>query len=208
MLFEARLREGIHDGSITMTFRRWRRSQVVAGGRYRTGLDVIEVQRVDTVKPGAITRADARRAGYPTVAALLADLRGGDDQPIFRISLRRLDQPDPRDVLAATDALDGSDLAEIDARLARLDRASRRGPWTAGTLAQIAASPGVAAPLLAKEWDLPTEVFKRDVRKLKALGLTISLPTGYRLSPRGAAYLATGRPRRDVDPARGSSVGG
>jgi hypothetical protein len=28
------------------------------------------------------------------------------------------------------------------------------------------------------------------VRKLKNLGLTISLEVGYRLSPRGAAYLA------------------
>lgn len=61
LLFEARLREGIHDGSITMTFRRWRRSQVVAGGRYRTGLDMIEVDRVDTVTPSAISHAVADR---------------------------------------------------------------------------------------------------------------------------------------------------
>jgi hypothetical protein len=31
--------------------------------------------------------------------------------------------------------------------------------------------------------------FKRDVRKLKELGLTESLEVGYRLSPRGAALL-------------------
>jgi hypothetical protein len=30
--------------------------------------------------------------------------------------------------------------------------------------------------------------FKRDVRKLKELGLTESLEVGYRLSPRGRAY--------------------
>jgi hypothetical protein len=30
---------------------------------------------------------------------------------------------------------------------------------------------------------------KLDVRKLKNLGLTISLPTGYELSPRGRAFL-------------------
>ncbi|MFC5749000.1 hypothetical protein [Actinomadura rugatobispora] len=30
----------------------------------------------------------------------------------------------------------------------------------------------------------------RDVRRLKELGLTESLPTGYRLSPRGRAVLA------------------
>jgi hypothetical protein len=31
--------------------------------------------------------------------------------------------------------------------------------------------------------------FKERVRKLKALGLTLSLDVGYRLSPRGEAFL-------------------
>ena len=31
--------------------------------------------------------------------------------------------------------------------------------------------------------------FKADVRKLKELGLTHSLPVGYEISPRGRAYL-------------------
>jgi hypothetical protein len=31
--------------------------------------------------------------------------------------------------------------------------------------------------------------FKRDVRRLKELGLTESLEVGYRLSPRGRAFL-------------------
>ena len=35
-----------------------------------------------------------------------------------------------------------------------------------------------------------TQPFKLDVRKLKNLGLTLSLEVGYRLSPRGEAYLA------------------
>ena len=35
--------------------------------------------------------------------------------------------------------------------------------------------------------------FKEDVRKLKNLGLTISLGVGYRLSPRGEAFLARRR---------------
>ena len=37
-----------------------------------------------------------------------------------------------------------------------------------------------------------TQPFKTGVRKLKALGLTISLETGYRLSPRGEAFLRRG----------------
>ena len=36
MRFEQRLRDGIHSGAIVLAFRRWKRSQVVAGRRYRT----------------------------------------------------------------------------------------------------------------------------------------------------------------------------
>jgi biotin operon repressor len=49
----------------------------------------------------------------------------------------------------------------------------------------------VRAGDLAEELDLDRESFKLDVRKLKNLGLTISLRVGYQLSPRGAAYLAS-----------------
>jgi hypothetical protein len=47
----------------------------------------------------------------------------------------------------------------------------------------------VRAPDLAAVLGRETLPFKRDVRRLKELGLTISLPVGYELSPRGRAYL-------------------
>src|SRR5215475_3563748 len=198
MLFEQRLRDGIHSGSITLTFRRWRRSQVVPGGRYRTGIDMVEALSVDIVDPARITKADARAAGYPDADAVRADLRGPDDVPTYRIRLRRLDEPDPRDTLAATDVLTPADVAEIDRRLDRLDRASPRGPWTSAALNAIADRPGVAAPVLAASFGLETVVFKRNIRSLKALGLTYSLRVGYHLAPRGEAYLSA----RNVDPRR------
>jgi hypothetical protein len=176
VLFEARLRDGIHDGSITVIFRRWRQRQVVPGGRYRTRLEMIEVEAVDVVDPARISAADARRG---------------------------LDEADPRDVLSSTDRLASDDVAEIDRRLDRLDRASSRGPWTTDTLAVIAARPDVRAPDLAASFGLETAVFKRDVRKLKALGLTLSEPVGYRLSPRGRAYLdlrSDARARKSSEP--------
>jgi hypothetical protein len=55
----------------------------------------------------------------------------------------------------------------------------------------IASRPGVRAPDLAASMARETLPFKRDVRKLKELGLTVSLKIGYRLSPRGQAYLRT-----------------
>ncbi len=100
------------------------------------------------------------------------------------------DEPDERDVLAADAALTEADLADLDRRLARLDRASSHGPWTHATLRLIAEHPAVRAGDLADLAGREMHPFKLDVRKLKNLGLTISLGTGYRLSPRGEAYLA------------------
>jgi hypothetical protein len=54
----------------------------------------------------------------------------------------------------------------------------------------IAANEAVRAPDLAARVGLDTPRFKRRVRQLKGLGLTISLDVGYRISPRGRAFLA------------------
>jgi hypothetical protein len=53
------------------------------------------------------------------------------------------------------------------------------GPWTAAVLELIAENPGVRAPDLAARMGRETLPFKRDVRKLKELGLTESLEVGY-----------------------------
>jgi hypothetical protein len=56
-------------------------------------------------------------------------------------------------------------------------------------LATIATHPARRAGDLAAMLGREREPFKLDVRKLKNLGLTLSLEVGYRLSPRGEAYL-------------------
>jgi hypothetical protein len=190
VLFEQRLRAGLHDGSITLAFRRWRRVQAVAGHHYRTRLDMVVAESVDVVTSADITAAQARAAGYPDVAALLADLRGDPALPLYRIRFRRLDGPDPRDELAASAELTEAEATAVAARLARMDAASKHGPWTAAFLAQIAARPAVSSVFLAQALDWERPEFKLHVRRLKTLGLTISLDVGYRLSPRGEAYLS------------------
>ncbi|MFD0855210.1 hypothetical protein ACFQ07_23425, partial [Actinomadura adrarensis] len=49
--------------------------------------------------------------------------------------------------------------------------------------------PGLRALDLAERLGRDKLPFKADVRRLKALGLTESLETGYRLSPRGKALM-------------------
>ncbi len=65
----------------------------------------------------------------------------------------------------------------------------------------IAAHPARRAPDLAAIRGMATQPFKADVRKLKELSLTESLEVGYRISPRGQAYLDRGlreRPKQAV----------
>jgi biotin operon repressor len=190
VLFEQRLKEGLHDGSIVLAFRRWKRCQVVAGRRYRTGIDLVEVEAVDVVTPADIDAAQAAEAGYATVGELLQNLRGDADLPLYRIWFRRVDEPDPRDVLAATAAMSGDELDRLTARLARMDASDARGPWTTAILSQIADHPATVSTVLAEALGWPRPDFKLHVRHLKELGLTISLDVGYRLSPRGEAYLS------------------
>jgi hypothetical protein len=189
VLFTKRFWPGIADGSVTMTFRRWKRRQVIAGRRYRTPAGMIEVESVDIVAERDVTQAHARRAGFATADELVADLRGTPDLPLYRIVFHLVDEPDARDLLAHDADLSADGVAAIARRLDRMDRAAA-GPWTRDVLEAIEARPGVRAPDLAASFGRETTPFKRDVRKLKNLGLTISLRVGYRLSPRGVAYLS------------------
>lgn len=194
MLFEPRLRDGIAAGTITVAFRRWRRSQVVAGNRYRTAPrhgtgPFVLVEAVDVVAPSRITKKDAKAAGFKDRDDLLAKLRGDPAWPIYRIRLRQDDSPDDRAELAAS-APDADDITALAAGLARMDAASADGPWTHQYLALIRELPGVAAGELAQRRGEEKLYFKTRVRRLKERGLTHSLPLGYQLSPRGEAYLA------------------
>jgi hypothetical protein len=190
MQFEPRLRHGLRDGSITVAFRRWRRLQVVAGHEYRTGAGRVMAESVAVISPDDITPELARAAGFPDVRAAVADLRGDPELPLYCVRFRALEGPDPRDELAGTAGLTDADVEAIGKRLARLDAASKRGPWTSAVLEQIASRPAVSSALLAADLDWDRPDYKLQVRHLKSLGLTISLDVGYRLSPRGSAYLA------------------
>ena len=190
MLLKRATLEGIAEGRITLAFRRWKRPTVRAGGELRTAIGVLAIDAVDAIAESDITETDARSAGYTARDALVADLNRRADGDVYRVALH-LAGDDPRTALREQDALDDDAIETIGARLARFDRSSRHGPWTGAVLRLIESSPGVRAPDLAASLGRETQPFKRDVRKLKELGLTESLEIGYRLSPRGRAWLAT-----------------
>lgn len=191
----------IRAGEVDLAFRRWDRPRVLVGTRLRTRVGLVEVTSVDRVALSRVTASEAHRAGSRSLAELRDLLAAKADRPVWRVGLRFVGA-DPREQLRAT-LPDDAGIGQIRARLDRLDRASAIGPWTRQALAIIDRSPTVRAPELAAELGRDTASFKRDVRKLKELGLTESLDIGYRLSPRGIAVVdaEAGAPRRDRAPA-------
>jgi len=139
----------------------------------KTPVGVLEVTAVDVVE--SISAAEAQAAGFSTPEEIYAVLKPRG--PIHRVALH-LAGPDPRIALRET--------PPDEALFARL---GRMGPWTYEYLTAIGERPEVRAADLAESFGREWLDFKRDVRRLKELGLTVSLEVGYRLSPRGEAVL-------------------
>ena len=194
MLIKRSVLDAIVTGKVSLAFRRWKRPTVRPGGTLRTAVGVLAIDSVDAMSESDVRDVDARRAGYPSRQALLEELSGREGRT-YRIALRYAGE-DPRKKLRERGTLDASELECVLARLARLDGASRRGPWTRAVLELIAKRPGVRAPDLAASMGRETKPFKADVRKLKELGLTESLEVGYRLSPRGKTVIRAAARRR------------
>jgi len=177
--------ERIATGEVDLAFRTWSRPMHVAGGRQRTRIGVVEFLSVDRVDPRQLTAEDAARAGTD-LASLLTFLsrKEGD---VYRIGVR-FAGADERVALRSTRP-GRREIATILETLAAMDRRSRRGPWKRQHLELIEARPAELAETIAASIGRTKKPFKADVRRLKELGLTESLPVGYRLSPRGQAVL-------------------
>lgn len=194
---------GIKDGTVTTAYRRWDSPRVKVGGTQMTSAGVVRFDAVEeVVDPEALTDVDAHAAGINDGATLRARLqpptadapeparsprggRGGDR--VYRVTLSYVGA-DPR--LELREVIPrGRALTELMADVARLDAGKQSGPWTRQILEWIEANPGVISTELAELLNRELLPMKSDIRRLKALGLTISLRVGYELAPRGKAYL-------------------
>ncbi|MDA0178986.1 hypothetical protein OJ997_01670 [Solirubrobacter phytolaccae] len=172
MLFRPQDLDGIAAGTITLAFRRWDKPRVKVGSQQKTRVGVVEFSSCEQVD--VITDEDARAAGFASPEDVEARMR--KTGRVHRVGLR-LVGPDPRVALR--------EAPPDEAVFAQLEK----WPWAYDYLRAIAERPAVRAPDLAESFGRETAAFKRDIRKLKELGLTISLDVGYRLSPRGEAVL-------------------
>ncbi|GAB18895.1 hypothetical protein GOEFS_069_00210 [Gordonia effusa NBRC 100432] len=198
MLISKPIAEAIRTGAVTTQYRRWDAPRVKVGSTQLTSSGLVRFTRVSRVSDlSKLTDRAARAAGMKDADALRKALapkpnrkpserggKGGDT--VYRINLEWAGE-DPR--LALRDAIPTpAELDDIATRLARLDKRDT-GPWTRDILEWIADNPRVVSKELAALRGVELLPMKVDIRKLKALGLTISHDVGYELSPRGAAYL-------------------
>lgn len=187
MLLTRATLDGIRSGEISIVFRRWKKPTVKTGGTLRTAVGMLEIVAVERVALRSIAAADARRAGFASRAELVRELQSRDGD-LYRIDVA-LGGRDPLIDLRENAQLDVDDIASLRSKLEGLDARAPRGPWTRAYLELIDRAPGVRAADLAAEIGEERDGLKARVRKLKRLGLTISLSPGYRLSPRGEALL-------------------
>lgn len=185
MQFTKEFKAGIRAGAVTRSYRVWKKPQAKVGGRYNLHPDgVIEVTGISQVAPADITDQEAIAAGFADAAALRRFL--ATRAKVVLVEFRYLGagltgQPE-------RERLPADELETLLGKLGKMD-ARATTPWTSDVLNAIARNPGRRAGDLAPSFDWDTPTFKRQVRKLKALGLTRSLEIGYELSERGQQVL-------------------
>jgi hypothetical protein len=184
VLLPARLYDGIAAGEVTLAFRAWLRPTVKAGGTLITPVGQLAIDAVDVVDPTRISDGDARRAGAADADAVRGELRGGEGRRVYRIAFH-VAGDDPRIALRERTELDDAEWAALRRKLDGMDARAADGPWTRRVMDVIAEHPAVVSTVLAEQVGIDRPEFKLRVRRLKALGLTESLGTGYRLSPLG-----------------------
>ena len=195
LMFRREDRERVARGEITVTFRLWKSAHVRAGRTYESGFGRIEVEDVLVIPAAMISQDDVAPSGCADIAAIIelagehTKVRVEPDSLLYRVQFRYLG-----DSAMPAEPPPAPDMERVAERLERMDRLSSGGPWTLATLRLIERRPHVVARLLAAELGYEKLEFKANVRKLKALCLTISHEVGYALSDTGRAYLESRRP--------------
>jgi hypothetical protein len=188
MQFRKTFKIAIRAGKVTRSFRHWQRPQATLGGKYNLHPEgAIEVTALAQVSLGELSDCDLDSTGITDLQALKALL--GIAAPatrLYQVDFRYLGPDLVKQ--ANTSAPATSELAAVITRLRAMDKRSDQ-PWTITLLQRLRQQPGTRAADLAPVFGWDTNRFKTQVRKLKALGLTVSLETGYQISPRGLALL-------------------
>ncbi len=190
MMFKGKFHPGIKDGSITRTYRYWKRPQAVAGNFYKINpIGHIRVTAAGPTTESRIRTAHAIASGFESRKALIEYIseHKTSEATLYCVEFvyegRRRDKEPDQTSLADDDEFD-----KLAKALATRDKNSGMS-WTHPTLALIGENRGASSAILAEQLGRDRAELKKDVRKLKSLGLTNSLEVGYELTDRARSYL-------------------
>lgn len=187
MLIKIKYLDRIKSGDLSILFRKWQKPRVKEGSLIQTAVGRIEIIDIHEVDMVDMNGSDLEGSLFGSVSDLLEEV-GERPGKLYKISVRYHSE-DPRIALRNATLISPSEFEQIQAKLHRLDKYSKQGTWTMLVLSTIRDQPGLRAADLAALISKEKSWLKPNVRKLKNLGLTISLGVGYSISPRGNAFL-------------------
>ena len=188
MILRQNILKQIEEGKINLAFRKWKKPTVKVNGTLLTTIGVLQIDSLSKTSIEKITNQELVDAGIKSKSELekyFDSIREGD---IYRIEFH-LAGPDPRLALREKVDMSENDFDIIKKKLERMDYASNHGTWTEEVMKLISENPGKSACEIAKDLGVEKLWLKGNIRKLKTLGLTISLSVGYQISPRGKAFI-------------------
>jgi hypothetical protein len=188
MLFKSKFSNLIKAGKIETAFRKWTRPTVKEMGTLITAVGQLRINSVKKINYNAITDREILEAGYASRKELDEELSFKSVGEIYRIKFK-LEGEDPRIELRQHDDLSGVELDALQKKLEALDARSQIKGWPLRILQAVNKEPGLLAVQYASKLGYEKMWFKLHIRKLKNLGLTISLERGYEISPRGKVFL-------------------
>lgn len=188
MLFKKKFLTLIENGKIHTAFRKWKRPSVSESGTLLTPVGQLRIKSLSKIGYDQISDTEIIQAGYKNRKELDKELAFKDSGDIYKIHFE-LETADPRIELRENTAISDDEMTKIIEKLKRLDSNGKTKKWTLKVLKIVDDEPGKHAIDYSKKLGYEKEWFKLNIRKLKNLGLTISIKDGYEMSPRGKKVL-------------------
>lgn len=188
MLFKKKFLDLIEQGEIKIAFRKWTRPSVTESKTLLTPAGLLRIKSVKIIDYDQITDHEIVQAGYADRKELDKELAFKETGDIYKIEFD-LEGVDPRIALRKNSNISNAEMTKILDKLKRLDTSGKVKNWTFKVLDLLDREPGKYAIEYSTQLGYEKEWFKLNIRKLKNLGLTISLTDGYEISPRGNVVL-------------------
>jgi hypothetical protein len=188
MLFKTKFSALIKAKKIETAIRKWTKPTVKENGTLITPAGQLRITSVKKISYNEITDNEIIQAGYSGRGELDAELSHKNTGEIYKITFR-LEGEDPRIELRQNSNITPDELATLQKKLQALEARTMVKGWSMRILEAVNNLPGLYAIQYANKLGYEKMWFKLQIRKLKNLGLTISLENGYEISPRGKAFL-------------------